>query len=167
MTNKNDLNLSDLLHFDKPHALYEKFHEKTKLKKNARGISPANYPKSWNIIEHKGYSRFQEIMLPKPRLPHYSSLSEFSQKTLSLNHLSSFLYFSMGQKSLSNPYAGRFYPSAGKRYPIEIYVISLTTELEKGIYHYYFKHHSLEKLHTIKDFSFSKHLIHRSFKNAS
>jgi len=39
----------------------------------------------------------------------------------------------------------RFYPSAGARYPLEIYpIIFSSSDLEQGIYHYNSRDHSLE-----------------------
>lgn len=41
----------------------------------------------------------------------------------------------------------RVYPSAGARYPLEIYlVVNRVKSLEKGLYHYNVKEHSLELL---------------------
>ena len=72
------------------------------------------------------------------------------KKGISLEKISSLLYFSAG---LSQPgkNSSRFYPSAGARYPLELYVLSMDTGLEKGLYHYYTRMNILESMRREKN----------------
>lgn len=146
-------------------SIFREFHEKTKIK---RFVTINNSPESWKEIFYKGYFRFGEIKLPKPKLPEISikdtlllrhSSREFSKTKLSLKQLSPLVYYSAGLKDKDRkfPYSFRFYPSGGARYPLELYLISLNTELPKGIYHYYLKSNSLEKLLTFKSINLKKY----------
>lgn len=151
-------NLNKLL--GNPDAEFEIFHRKTKQTKiSAENLDPAKWPKEWKIVQFKAYGRLAEVVLPKPRplinnslqsaLHKRSSYRKFSRKPLPISKLSSLLYFAAGLKDTKNPEtSGRFYPSAGSRYPLETYLISLNSSLPKGLYHYYLKNHSLEKLLT-------------------
>jgi SagB-type dehydrogenase family enzyme len=152
---KPDINLSQLL--NKPLTLSEKFHQKTKNK-----IIPEtelfynDYPESWKKVYFKGYSRMEEVSLPKPcllKIPLHQALQarkserDFSSLALSSQKISALLYYTAGLQAKKPPWLGnRFYPSAGGRYPLETYLISLNSNLPKGLYHYYLKNHSLEKL---------------------
>ena len=79
-------------------------------------------------------------------------------KTLSLEQISTLLYFSAGLKTYKPPWhANRFHPSAGSRYSLEVYLISLNTELGKSVFHYNIKHHSLELLSNIDKFFVNKY----------
>lgn len=136
---------------------YQKFHEKTKFTKLGRNVHPKFWPQEWKTIFYKAYPRFEEIVLPKPDLSAKISFENtlksrrsyrtFSKKSLSLAKLSSFLYYSAGlsPNKIGLPQR-RFYPSPGGRFSIEIYIVSLNSELPKGVYHYYVKNNSLEKL---------------------
>ncbi|OIP57474.1 MAG: hypothetical protein COX79_00560 [Candidatus Levybacteria bacterium CG_4_10_14_0_2_um_filter_36_16] len=150
----NDFNIDLLL--KKPTSPFEKFHKSTKIKKVEKPLQPNKQPEEWHKILYKGYSRMLEIVLPKPNLSSSISLKKalylrksgrtFTKK-LTLKDLSSVLYFSGGERSIAEfPKTRRFYPSAGARYPLEIYIISLHSELPKGLYHYYIKNNSLEEL---------------------
>lgn len=151
--------LYDLLHERK--AEYQKFHESTKLTNIGTVIPYSKYPPSWKKVSYKSYPRMEEIILPHPRMSGITlkeslikrrSVRNFEDYTVSLRELSTLLYFSAGKKSIVSNNASfkhfetRFYPSAGRRYPLEIYVLSLKSELENGIYHYYPFSHSLEKI---------------------
>lgn len=163
---KNNKKFSKSLLFKKL-SLAEKFHNKTKLRKFPINDDPKFWPESWNKIYYKGYLRLEEIELPKPMLPGTSfkktlylrnSCRIFSSVPLSLYQLSSILYYSAGLKFYKSAYlAQKFYPSAGRRYPLETYFISLNTELPKGLYHYYIKTHKLEKLLRIDKFDKSRY----------
>lgn len=149
-------NLTKLL--NKPDSLFEKFHHFTKQKKLLREpLDPKNWPIEWKKIYLKGYGRLEEIILPKPELikkislvqslENRQSTRKFSKLPLSEEILSTLLYYSAGLKNRKNPENKyRFYPSAGARYPLEIYFLSLNSPIPKGLYHYYIKNHSLEKL---------------------
>jgi len=144
-----------------PDSIFIKFHSSTKIKKFTNNVKTSNSKTSENI-QYKAYARFKEIKLPPPKLNKnislYSTLINrkssriFSSSKLSIKTISTLLYFSAGLKVNKFPiFFKRFYPSAGAKYPLEIYTISLNTELPQGIYHYYLKSHRLEKLWLIKN----------------
>lgn len=150
---KKDTSITIKKLLGKPTKLYEIFHHKTKRSVNDISLDPHEWPEEWKKIYYKGYARFPEIKLPKPYLLKNNSLKnalnnrtskrEFTKDPLSTKTLSSLLYYGSG---INQSRGNRFYPSAGARYPIETYVLSLNSELTKGLYHYYVKNHSLEEL---------------------
>lgn len=151
---KNDL-LKRILR--RKHQNYEQFHRKTKFRKPGRNLNIKYWPKEWKTIYYKGYARFEEIQLPRPEISETLAFKKvleerksqrlFSKKALSSQKLSALLHYSAGI-SPNKPafFERRFYPSPGGRFSLEVYVLSLNTDLPKGIYHYYIKNNSLEKL---------------------
>lgn len=136
------------------------FHNLTKITSfDSKTIeSSSKWPESWKKIYYSSYARTAEVALPVP-IPLTASLNEtlvsressrtFSAEELSLKELSSILYFSAGLKNLltAQPNEKRFYPSAGGRYPLEIYPLLLHVgDLSQGVYHYHVKTNSLEIL---------------------
>ncbi|MBM3712971.1 MAG: SagB/ThcOx family dehydrogenase, partial [Actinobacteria bacterium] len=94
--------------------------------------------------------------------------SRIFTKRLSLSQIGTLLYYSSGinkNKHFNEPY--RFYPSAGARYPLELYIISLRSNLPSGLYHYYVKNHSLEVLLRMEKFDFNKYLLQKAFNKCS
>ena len=121
--------------------------------------NPQYWPKEWKEIQYKSYPRMPKIELSKnfPDLGKFENIlknrrstREFNTgKELTLNQLSTLLYFSAGVKSNNaNPnLVRRFYPSGGARYPLEIYLgIKKVDEIDSGIYHYNVKEHLLENI---------------------
>lgn len=170
------LNVKNLLQTEK--TRFDKFYQHTKLKKELPYLDPKMWPPEWKNVYFKGYARMKEIKLPKPRLPtsiSYKKLLQtkkstriFSKKVVKLDQLSNLLYYSAGLKQLKPPWIGnRFYPSAGARYPIETYIISLNSQLQKGIYHYYLKSHSLEMLDSVPGIQFSDFVNQPQFQNVA
>ncbi len=148
----------------KPYYGWEKFHQKTKRKRIAPFPDPSQWPKSWTTTYFKEYPRLDQIILPEPSGLNNSLLEEvlikrrsarqFSKTPLSLEQLSNFLFFSCGLKENKQPWTrNRTYPSPGARYPLEVYIISLNSELSLGVYHYNLKAHSLESLLSFKSFN--------------
>ncbi len=138
-------------------AIY--LHQKTYLKE--RLTITSSYPLLWKKIFYKEYPRFPLYQLPIPtNLPHIdlyealltrNSSPSYKNKEIKLSKLSEVLYFSAGLKSVSSTKPiKRMYPSAGGRYPLEMYVLVLKpfNNLEPGIYHYNVKQHGLEQLST-------------------
>ncbi len=133
---------------------FKKFHKGTKLKKIGKEKDYDFWPEEWKNVYYKAYSRFPEVKLPTPKdldlglskaLVNRKSDRKFSEKPLRISDIASLMYWSAGlnnNKSVNR----RFYPSAGARYPLEIYLLSYNSELPNGIYHYYVKNNSLEKL---------------------
>lgn len=132
----------------KPVRLYEKFHQQTKIadfeiKKSAK---PLKQPR----IYIKGYGRYKALTLPKPEIPNIGykvvlekrkSTRNFKKNSLDLKKISTLLYYSAGLKKDG---IHRYYPSGGALYPLEVYIISVNSDLPKGLYHYYQPGHILE-----------------------
>lgn len=138
---------------------YLNFHKKTELYKFGIELNTKDWPKEWKDVYYKSYARLPFIKLPIPNLKKKISLKKvlqdrrsqriFSNKKINKKKLSTLLYYGAGIKNKSinvKQDYNRFYPSAGARYPLEIYVISLNTELPFGLYHYCLKINSLECL---------------------
>jgi len=134
-------------------------------KKNNSKIEDSfiEWPSSWKTIYYKAYPRFKEMLLPRPNLPdiglskcllNRESRRNFKKKAISLEKVSNLLFYSVGIKKSKSLSHSRFYPSAGARYPLEIYIFNTkNTSLKKAIYHYYVKDHSLEQLFDLSLFS--------------
>ena len=139
-------------------SLSQSFHESTKIRTVSKTIDENEWPESWKKIYFKGYPRFPEIVLPKPKLSQNISLKQvlqqrhsfrdFSLKPLKVQDISDLLFYSSNVRKYESSWsANRFYPSAGSRYPLEVYPIILNSEgIGSGVYHYYIKRHSLEVL---------------------
>lgn len=173
---RKKLNLKELLH--EPSNDLEIFHEKTKMKKALPFPDAKEWPKSWKTVYFKEYPRLDKIILPEPTSLNNVSLEDtlmnrqskrvFTKTEMSLEQISTFLYYSSGLKTNSHPWlANRFYPSPGARYALETYVITLNTEIPKGVYHYNLRSHSLEILLQNK-FSYQKYTANVQWiKNAN
>lgn len=142
---------------NKPITLYERFYEKLKIKKFQPLLPSHLWPKEWKDIYFKGYARLNENFLPRPIIPDNISFRKvlskrqttrkFSKKKLPIDIISNLLYYSAGLKQNKELWCtSRFYPSSGARYPLEVYILTLNTDLPKNVYHYYLKNHSLEEL---------------------
>ncbi|MGA3291634.1 MAG: SagB/ThcOx family dehydrogenase [Candidatus Microgenomates bacterium] len=97
---------------------------------------------------HKQYPRLPKISLSiKSRknglhdlIKKRSSFREFTGKPITKNVLSEILYYSAGitrQNKIDEDKSFRAYPSAGAKYPLEIYpLILFSKEIVPGLYHY-------------------------------
>jgi len=75
------------------------------------------------------------------------SIRAFSNQPLSKVDLAFLLWASTGVRRRERGYEFRTAPSAGALYPIETYIAANNVEeVEKGIYHYNIKNHSLEEV---------------------
>lgn len=113
------------------------------------------WPEEWKKIEYKRYARYRSIMLPNgnPKLfRDYLSRRQSRgvlENKVTFKALSDILFCGYGiQNASSNGERKecRTVPSAGQRYPLEIYVF-LFKDVESclsGIYHYSVREHSLE-----------------------
>lgn len=136
--------------------LSDSFHRSTRNQAldnySSKKISPY-----WIKIHYKSYPRFKSIPLMnlsrggselRQILYKRYSARHYSKLPLSFANISYILQMSAGlvrpDKDLDKSRRG--YPSAGARYPLEIYFISLNAELDKGLYHYNIKENSLEIL---------------------
>lgn len=136
--------------------MWQKFFEITKNK--IFPAIPAKTPSHWTTIFYKSYARLPAFKLPPPSslksqslkraLQNRKSVRAFSKACLSLQDLSTILYYSAGIRNPSEKDPNklrRFYPSGGARYPLEIYLfVQSVAGLRKGIYHYYVREHLLE-----------------------
>lgn len=141
--------------FNKKPNIAEIFLDKTRLiyldKKDSK-----EWPQEWEKINFKLYPRFKRILLDKniqkkDQFFKYfikrRSYREFRQRPISKEKLSLLLLYSSGiiKKESNWNETKRTYPSAGARYPLEIYpVIFSVSDLNPGIYHYDVKNHALE-----------------------
>ncbi len=160
--------------------LFEKFNKKTKIEGIDILVNFSNWPKSWKTIYFKGYPRLDHISLPKPALPKKNIRTVFTERhsfrdfqpnnliKLTKREISTLLYYSAGLKQTKKTVSNyRFYPSAGGRYPLEVYFISHNTEYLRGVYHYYLRNHSIERLTTIKSHELKKCFLQKWVVNAS
>jgi SagB-type dehydrogenase family enzyme len=153
-------------------SLSKIFHENTKDFIPSPEIDITEWPPEWKEISYKSYPRFKQIGLSRTRnviqcsLPLYEVLNrrrsqrDFVGKSVTLREVATVLLCSAG---ITHSFEGkdqlelRAYPSAGARYPLEVYVISFNVKrLKNGVYHFNVKSQSLEQTkanNNAKDFS--------------
>ena len=137
------------------------FVKSTFQKKAIKKRLPDMIPESWEKIYFKSYPRLPQISLEETNsnenplfsvLKERKSEREFEGKNLTLKTISNILYFSSGIRNfneIKNDFdlSLRVYPSAGARYPLEIYFALLRSEeIPLGIFHYNVKRNSIELL---------------------
>lgn len=138
---------------------FQKYHQISKYGESDRTIRNKKWPKEWSEIYYKGYPRFKAYSLPQASNLRDAALQDayfkrisakqFSKAPCTVSETSDLLYFGAGE--FDSPYTAltkrRFYPSAGARYPLEVYPIVLQHhEIPPGIYHYYVRGHAIEVL---------------------
>lgn len=135
--------------------LSDKFHSETNNKTIAK-INIKDIPQSWTEINFKTYPRLKRAYLTKIRsknkklgllIAKRRSIRQFRESSISLEQLSYLLNSSASLLNVNNliDYSRRPYPSAGARYPLELYPLILNcTGIEKGLYHYNVKDNCLE-----------------------
>ena len=138
-------------------SISDKFHSFTKNKKLEITI-PKDVPQSWVKIHFKTYPRLDNVNLDNGKMPankltellkRRRSIRQFSGLPISKKELSCLLFSSSGLTSLGKTFddSRRPYPSAGARYPLEVYPLILNCEgIKRGLYHYNVKENSLELL---------------------
>lgn len=134
-------------------------HKKTFYKNAQKKIN--KHPLIWQKIFYKEYPRFPIIPLPEPTHKASTDIfsliqarnSDFKTKTtdINLNDISTLFYYSAGIRNFDPSHIDslkRTYPSAGARYPLELYLITLKDlhDLPQNIYHYNVRKHALENL---------------------
>ena len=146
----------------------QKLHQQLNKSTSRIPFDRSQWPYEWFKIYLKQYSRFESTPLPDTLLEVNATLTETlkarsSRRTterapLTKEELGTLLYYSAGINDEIRAFSEasppeefnqtkRFYPSAGGRYPIEIYVgIQDHPELDTALYHYNVMHHSLTKL---------------------
>lgn len=137
------------------------FHDSSKDHTNGGAVRiPADsskWPEEWKTTYYKTYPRFKKIQLSKekPHADFFSLISErvskrdFTSRPTGLKELSKILQYSAGiieEKENENP--RRAHPSAGGRFPLEIYPIIFrgSADLPAGLYHYGIRDHALDVL---------------------
>ena len=136
------------------------FYEKTKIKTfSQKNISSKDWPESWKRIFTKDFARLQKVKLPENIPLLKISLSKvllerrsernFLGKPTNAACVGTLLFYSSGiipgVKQWNS--TRRFYPSAGARYPLEVYLsIGNVKGLKNGLYHYNVRDHSLDVL---------------------
>lgn len=122
--------------------------------------SVAHWPRAWLEIVFKTYPRMPLVPLPEVPWESRLSLSEAllrrsseranTPEPLALDTLSVLLREATRIKPTDvDPGSRRVYPSAGARFPVELYVaVNRCAELDSGLYHYRPLDHALEQLDT-------------------
>lgn len=141
-------------------SLVRELYDKTQIRELSGQSDFEAWPIEWRQVYFKSYPRLPQIELGKPRktslrrnlsniLLHRSSNRDFIFSKISKEEISTLLFFSAGITKRVKDWnkASRFYPSAGARYPSEVYLIVFSSDdFAKGLYHYNVKTHSLELL---------------------
>jgi len=138
-------------------SISDKFHKRTSNNKIVLQVNNGNWPEAWTTIHFKTYPRLSAYNLNFPKklskIDHLflkrKSQRNFSGSSISFQQLSKILYLAGGKidvdKKLDN--SRRPYPSAGGRYPLEIYPLVLNCRgIEKGLYHFNVRDNLLELL---------------------
>ncbi len=129
------------------------FHAKTRNQRLPEAPA-ANPPESHTRVFYKEYPRFEAIDLPEVTVDaglerlwaSRRSTRRFSETPLPLREVAAALRSCRIVDSERTP-ERRTYPSAGARFPIEIYVAAFRVEsLEQGLYHYKVRTNELETL---------------------
>ncbi len=131
----------------------KRFYEKIKLKGVEWNIDDSEMPIAFTHIFKKSYPRLPQISLPKVEdgnleriLYLRESTREFSRDPVSLEDISKILNSCKILDTQRDP-ERRTYPSAGARFPIEVYMFGYNVDgLAKGAYHFNMDSSSLETL---------------------
>ncbi len=115
------------------------------------------WPLEWTTTFYKEYRQVPSLKLPPPDVPDNANLWSTLErrrsarafkntKHLNAKELSNLLHYSCGL--IANDADGgktlRPYPSAGARYPLEVYVVARAVkDIPSGIYHYHLPTHRL------------------------
>lgn len=149
---------------DKNNYYYFEFHKRSSIEKPLELLPSSKWPESWKRIYFKGYPRFERFHLDKfswldnhcdlikTIVGRRSSRSLGSKREISKDDISLLLLAGAITKVDGDVYydSYRAYPSAGARFPLEIYVlVNNSKDFKRGIYHYHVRTHSLEFLWTI------------------
>ncbi len=121
--------------------------------------NPDDWPELWKVQEYKSYPRFSKMPLPHEKLwaDFYTLVTERKSGRdykeggiISRSELAALLKYSCGMlhAAANEISSGRAQPSAGGRFPIEMYPFVLTPakNVPAGVYHYDVRNHQLEVL---------------------
>jgi len=142
-------------------TISEIFHQQTSISSfPKKTLDPKYWPVAWKNIYTKSYPRLALTRLPRKvplvKVPFSKVLLEreskrsFKNEFIDLADMGTLLFYSGGIKPAYGKEwneSTRFYPSAGARYPLELYLVaSKVAKLQVGLYHYSPKNHVLETL---------------------
>ncbi|MFA5132146.1 MAG: SagB/ThcOx family dehydrogenase [Candidatus Paceibacterota bacterium] len=136
--------------------LYSFFHNETNDRSEGGLVNIPNddalWPESWKKVQYKTYSLFKPIQMEKEKgalfqnflTKRSSAEARWKMSDMSLETLSYILYCGYGLRDDTSEY--RTVPSAGKRFPLEVYIFIFKTihGIDTGIYHYNVTKHALE-----------------------
>lgn len=159
---KQKQNLNDFLNqVEGSESFSYRFHKLTEIN-NLQKLNKTNkIPEAWSTIHFKTYPRSKGYSLQKndtrenkitKLLTTRRSTRKFNSVKIDIHTLSDILHYSAGlvnidTKNSINTTSRRPYPSAGARYPLEIYVVIINGErIKNGLYHYDVKDNKLEYL---------------------
>ncbi len=144
--------------------LFHFFHNETN-DRTERGLvqipkDVKDWPQNWKTVEYKQYPLFPSIELPRPVSPLFDLLSRrrsrdggnILENKLTAESLANILRSGYGLRdNLSNDpklHEKRTAPSAGGRYPLELYPVLFkgVGGIQPGIYHYGIREHALEPI---------------------
>jgi SagB-type dehydrogenase family enzyme len=134
-----------------------KYYEASSIKFPIKPLDPKAYPEDWKRISFKVYPRFQKINIPKIKkdallrlINKRRSKRNFHKYKISLKEIAYVLQGAAINKVINKDLyydSYRAYPSAGARYPLEIYLLIIyPKDLKNGIYHFNVKDGCLEYL---------------------
>lgn len=133
-----------------------KYFKKSSIESFLKPTPLKNIPEVWKRIYFKSYARFHTIRLLKSFrndkllkiISKRRTQRNFRGIPLTLKEISYILSGAAITKVFNKDFdynSFRAYPSAGARYPLEVYLFLLSNkDLKKGIYHYNVRLHSLE-----------------------
>ena len=135
------------------------YHQQSKKLRASIPFDSNEWPEEWHTTYYKTYPRFAKVALEdSAKIKHdlFAALQArrsrraFSGVALSKTELAILLQQGAGlRQNHAQQDTGRTYPSPGARYPIEIYIATLSPSsdgLPEGLYHYAVKEHSLDVL---------------------
>lgn len=121
-------------------------------------LDSKKWPAEWTRIDYKTYPRLTKILLPEEKshadlfdvIQSRKSGRDFARQPVTALEMGTLLRYVCGNMRLSEEGAMlyRSQPSAGARYPLELYALVRygTEEMKPGLYHYNVKLHALELL---------------------
>jgi SagB-type dehydrogenase family enzyme len=133
------------------------YHDATRYAELPHRTPRESWPDAWVHVDHKSYAGAPRVALPRPALPRVDleavlrrrqTTRSFADVPMALDRFATVLGYAAGLRTPDGPEIGnRYYPSAGARYPLEVYIVARRVEgLEAGVYHYEIRDHALEGL---------------------